>query len=113
MMVILHQQYFSILTFLILLDPSKWYGAHHWTRYDTFFSINSNSGVYFNEALIVPALQSNITSQFLNTDLINQYNNFGGVRIEDTILITDTGFEVLSAGVPKLVGDITMIMNQQ
>jgi len=70
-------------------------------------------GVYFNEALIVPALQSNITSQFLNTDLINQYNNFGGVRIEDTILITDTGFEVLSAGVPKLVGDITMIMNQQ
>jgi len=70
-------------------------------------------GIYFNEALILPALASNITSQFLNGPLLNQYTNFGGVRIEDTILITDTGYEILSANVPKLVGDIAALMDQQ
>lgn len=35
-----------------------------------------------------------------------------GVRIEDDVLVTDTGCEVLSAGVPKTVAEIESIMGQ-
>ncbi len=45
-------------------------------------------------------------TQFLNKPLLDQYNNFGGVRIEDTILITDTGYEVLS-NAPKDIESIS------
>ena len=33
-----------------------------------------------------------------------------GIRIEDDILITDDGIEVLSAGIPKTVEEIEAIM---
>ena len=36
-----------------------------------------------------------------------------GVRIEDDVLITKTGNEVITAGVPKEIADIEKMMNEK
>jgi Xaa-Pro dipeptidase len=49
---------------------------------------------------------------FLNAELITQYldANFGGIRIEDDLIVTETGMEIISL-VPKSVEAIEAIMN--
>jgi Xaa-Pro dipeptidase len=68
-------------------------------------------GVYFNEALIQSAFNSSTLLPFLNVEKITYHSNFGGVRIEDTILITEDGYQVLST-VPKDLATIQMIMQK-
>ena len=36
--------------------------------------------------------------------------NFGGIRIEDNILITDDGYRMLGPAIPKTVDDIESLM---
>lgn len=60
-------------------------------------------GIYF-----IPYLFENATPEqkkHLNMDLINKFNKFGGVRIEDDIRITATGVEYLS-NVPRTIKEI-------
>ncbi len=63
--------------------------------------------MYFNTALLDAALNSS-QAPFLNKDLLSGYRNFGGVRIEDTIAITDTGFQILS-NAPKELQEIVAL----
>ena len=44
-------------------------------------------------------------SCFLVADRINEYRGFGGVRIEEDVIVTETGLEVISV-VPRTVEDI-------
>lgn len=57
-------------------------------------------GLYFIPALLKPAFEDDTQSQFLNTSRLKEYFDFGGVRIEDNLIITDDGFENLT-DVPK------------
>lgn len=64
-------------------------------------------GIYF-----IPFLFEQATPEqqpFLNMNKIRQFYKFGGVRIEDDILITDSGNENLTL-VPKTIEDIERIM---
>lgn len=67
-------------------------------------------GIYFNEALLEAAFANPLQAPYLNGPLLEQYRNFGGVRIEDVVVVTKTGHEVISEGVPKEMNDIEATM---
>lgn len=62
-------------------------------------------GCYFIEHLLNKAMQDSKLSKFLVQCNIDRFRCFGGVRIEDDVLITDCGAEVLNK-VPRTVREI-------
>jgi len=62
-------------------------------------------GCYFVDFLIDRALADPELSRFIVVDRINEYRGTGGVRIEDDIIITETGTELMSI-VPRTVEEI-------
>lgn len=66
-------------------------------------------GLYFIPALLEPAFENKEQSQFLNVSELRKYLHFGGVRIEDNIVITPSGHENLTH-VPKSRSDIESFM---
>ena len=70
------------------------------------FTLTVEPGIYF-----IPSLIENWSAQKLFTDFINygelhHYLNFGGVRIEDNVLVTETGVMVLGQPIPKSVEEV-------
>ena len=45
-------------------------------------------------------------AQSVNWELVDSLRGFGGIRIEDDILVTESGSEVLTAGIPKSIAAI-------
>ncbi len=66
-------------------------------------------GLYFVPALLKPALEEEDKAAFLNKSKIEELYHFGGVRIEDNLVITDDGYENLT-DVPKERSEIEKIM---
>jgi len=67
-------------------------------------------GLYFNQASFQIAYANPNISRFLNQPRMNSFLSMGGVRIEDTLVVTETGNRVLSAGIPKQIADIEKLM---
>ena len=63
-------------------------------------------GIYFIPQLIDLWKKENINTEFLNFDKINQYRNFGGLRNEEDILITEKSHRILGEKLPKTVKDV-------
>jgi Xaa-Pro aminopeptidase len=59
------------------------------------FVVTDEPGIYFIPALIDEWRQSGHCKEFLNFDLLETYKDFGGVRIEDDLLITADGCRFL------------------
>lgn len=66
-------------------------------------------GIYFIPALLKPALEDETKSQFLNESRLKELFDFGGVRIEDNIIVTEEGYENLTH-VPKERDEIEKVM---
>lgn len=56
---------------------------------DQPFSQTVEPGIYFSPHLIAPVRDS----QHIDLEVLKRYEGVGGVRIEDVVLITETGYE--------------------
>jgi len=63
-------------------------------------------GCYFIPELIDQWKSENKFREFINYDKIMTYKNFGGIRIEDNLLITEKGHKLLGKPIPKTVSEV-------
>lgn len=76
------------------------------------FVITIEPGLYFVPALIEQWRSENRNGEFIRYDKLNDYMNFGGIRIEDDVLITSDGSRVLGPGIPKTVAELESVVGQ-
>ena len=67
--------------------------------------ITIEPGIYFNEGLFSKAFEDEEQKKFLVKDKIEKYFHVGGVRIEDNIVVTSDGCELLTQ-VPRTCEEI-------
>lgn len=67
--------------------------------------ITVEPGCYFIDFKIEQSLNDPILSKYLNKDKIEEYRVVGGVRLEDDIVVTKDGYELLS-GLPREIEDV-------
>lgn len=74
--------------------------------------VTTEPGIYFNEVIFAGAFADPSVSPFLVQSEIQKYlsEEFGGVRIEDDILVTSDGYENLSINAPRTIADIEKLM---
>jgi len=67
-------------------------------------------GIYFIPDLIDQFKAEGKFTDFVNYDKVETYKDFGGIRIEDDILVTETGYRVLGKPIPKTIEEVEAIM---
>jgi Xaa-Pro aminopeptidase len=70
------------------------------------FVITTEPGIYIIPELIDQWKAERKHEPFINYELLERYRDFGGVRIEDDVLVTETGYRLLGKPVPKTVEDV-------
>ncbi|MHC4520996.1 MAG: aminopeptidase P family protein, partial [Planctomycetota bacterium] len=63
-------------------------------------------GVYFIPELIDRWRAERKCEAFVDYDKVETYRDFGGVRLEDDVLVTEDGYRVLGRPIPKAIGDV-------
>lgn len=63
-------------------------------------------GIYFIPELIDKWKSENKFTNFVNYSKLDAYRDFGGVRIEDNCLVTETGSKTLGNSIPKTVEEV-------
>ena len=76
------------------------------------FVITNEPGCYFIPALIDKWQAEGINKDFINFDKVNEYRDFGGIRLEDDILVTETGSRILGTRIPITPEEVEATVNQ-
>jgi len=74
------------------------------------FVLTVEPGIYFIPALIDKWKAEGMHKDFINYDKLEAFKGFGGIRIEDDVLITADGYRLLGKAVPKTVAEVEAIM---
>lgn len=80
------------------VQPSTQFGTANLRlarRLKTGFVITNEPGIYFIPALIDKWKAEGINHNFINFDKLSAYRDFGGIRLEDDLLITNTGARIM------------------
>lgn len=70
------------------------------------FVLTVEPGLYFIDGLIDLWKAQGRCSDFVNYAKVEAFRGFGGVRIEDDVLITTTGCRILGPAIPKSIEDV-------
>lgn len=75
------------------------------------FVLTTEPGIYFIPDLVKKWKAEKINADFINFDkILNEYADFGGIRIEDDILVTKTGGQIIGKRIPITVDEVEEIM---
>ncbi len=70
------------------------------------FVITVEPGIYFIPELIDRWKAERKCEAFVNYDAVEKYKDFGGVRIEDDILVTESGRRILGKHIPRTIDEV-------
>ena len=83
-------------------------------RLEPGFVVTDEPGIYFIPDLIDDWRRKGTNAEFLNFDKIDEYRDFGGIRIEDDVLITADGCRFIGAKrIPYRVDDVEEFMRNR
>ena len=96
-------------------SPSDRFGLK-WLRADLplqpGYVVTVEPGIYFIEALITDPVRRETFADAVDWPLVDSLRGFGGIRIEDDVLVTDTGADVLTAALPSAIAEIEAIRRE-
>lgn len=70
------------------------------------FVLTVEPGIYFIPELIDRWQSQKHCESFINYQALDDYRDFGGIRIEDNVLVTDSGFEILGEPIAKTIDEV-------
>jgi Xaa-Pro aminopeptidase len=70
-------------------------------------------GIYFIPALIDQWQAGKKAAAFINYAVVEKYRKFGGIRIEDNVLVTANGRQILGQPIPKQIVDLEKAMGHK
>jgi Xaa-Pro aminopeptidase len=75
------------------------------------YVLTNEPGCYFIPELIDKWENEKRLIQFINYDKVDQFRDFGGIRIEDNLLVTEAGCQIIGKRLPSTVEEIEEAMN--
>lgn len=72
-------------------------------------ALTNEPGCYFIDALIDAALANPEQARFLDAAVLGRFRSFGGVRLEDVVVVTADGVDNLTT-CPRTVSEIESVM---
>jgi len=76
------------------------------------FVLTNEPGIYFIPALISLWKNEGKFKEFINYKKVEEYIGFGGIRIEDNILVTDSGCRLIGKRIPVTVEEVEKTMQE-
>ncbi|MBO4282135.1 MAG: aminopeptidase P family protein [Bacteroidales bacterium] len=76
------------------------------------FIVTDEPGIYFIPKLIDIWEKEGRFAEYINYPKVREYIGFGGIRIEDDVLITETGCRLLGKPLPKKVADLEAVIGR-
>jgi len=76
------------------------------------FVLTVEPGIYFIPALIDLWKKEKKFTEFINYGKVEDYRDFGGIRIEDDVLVTENGHRVLGKPIPKTIEEVEGVMRK-
>jgi Xaa-Pro aminopeptidase len=78
-------------------------------RLEPGFVMTVEPGIYFIPPLIEKWEAEKQFAEFINYEKVRTYLDFGGIRIEDDVLVTEDGYHVLGVPIPKTADEVEQV----
>jgi Xaa-Pro aminopeptidase len=76
------------------------------------FVVTVEPGIYLIPELIDRWSAEKKFTQYINYSRVEEYRNFGGIRVEDNILITKEGNRILGKPIPKAIDEVEALASE-